>query len=124
VVVFALVPYLTLSAAQQPLTPIIAEQLHMSLQALSLAEGMANAGYAIGTVLAVQFALRLPQRRMLLLYGVLFADGFRARGLGRQPSGVHRRPCAPGPVHEPRADRGRPAAGRRPSGPQSCVGRL
>jgi MFS family permease len=74
-VVLALVPYLTLSAAQQPLTPIIAEQLHMSLQAVSLAEGMANAGYAIGTVLAVQFALRLPQRRMLPLYGVLLLIG-------------------------------------------------
>jgi MFS family permease len=74
-VVLALVPYLTLSAALQPLNPIIARQLHMSPQALSLAQGMANAGYAIGTVLAVQFALRLPQRRMLPLYGVLLLIG-------------------------------------------------
>ena len=70
-VVFALVPYLCLSAALQPLSPIIAGQLHMSMQAMSLALGMANAAYAIGTVFAVQFALRLPQRRMLLAYGVL-----------------------------------------------------
>jgi predicted MFS family arabinose efflux permease len=32
---------------------------------------MANAGYAVGTVLAVQFAQHLPQRRMLLVCGLL-----------------------------------------------------
>ena len=74
-VVFALVPYLGLSAALQPLSPIIARELHMSMQAMSLALGMANAAYAIGTVFAVQFALRLPQRRMLLAYGVLLVAG-------------------------------------------------
>ena len=74
-VVFALVPYLGLSAALQPLSPIITRQLHMSMQAMSLALGMANAAYAIGTVFAVQFALRLPQRRMLLVYGVLLVAG-------------------------------------------------
>ena len=52
-VIFALVPYLALSAALQPITPIIARDLHMSLQAMSLTSGMANAGYAVGTVLAV-----------------------------------------------------------------------
>jgi MFS family permease len=71
-VVFALVPYLALSAALQPLTPIIAKDLHTSLQTMSLGAGLANAGYAIGTVLAVQFAQHLPQRRMMVLYaGVL-----------------------------------------------------
>ena len=74
-VVFALVPYLGLSAALQPLSPIIAGQLHMSMQAMNLALGMANAAYAIGTVFAVQFALRLPPRRMLLVYGVLLVTG-------------------------------------------------
>ena len=74
-VVFALVPYLGLSAALQPLSPIIARELHMSMQAMSLTLGMANAAYAIGTVFAVQFALRLPQRRMLLAYGVLLVLG-------------------------------------------------
>ena len=72
---FALVPYLSLSAALQPLSPIIARDLHMSLQAMNLTLGMANAAYAIGTVFAVQFALRLPQRRMLLVYGVLLVVG-------------------------------------------------
>ena len=66
-----LIPYLALSAALSPLTPIIAEQLHMSLQTMSLAGGLANAAYAVGTVLAVQFAQHLPQRRMMVGYAVL-----------------------------------------------------
>jgi MFS family permease len=74
-VIFALVPYLGLSAALQPLTPIIGKQLHMSTQTMSLGLGMANAGYAVGTVLAVQFAQLLPQRRMMVLYAVLLVIG-------------------------------------------------
>jgi len=74
-VVFALIPYLALSAAIGPITPTIAHQLHMSLQTMALASGMANAGYAVGTVLAVQFAQHLPQRRMMLLYAVLLVVG-------------------------------------------------
>lgn len=74
-VVCALVPYLALSAALGPLAPIIARDLHMSAQTFSLTEGMANAGYAVGTVLAVQFAQHLPQRRMLLVYGVALVVG-------------------------------------------------
>src|SRR5437764_2483536 len=74
-VIFALVPYLGLSAALQPLTPIIGGQLHMSMQTMSLGLGMANAGYAVGTVLAVQFAQLLPQRRMLVLYALLLVIG-------------------------------------------------
>jgi MFS family permease len=74
-VVFALVPYLALSAALQPLTPIIARQLHTSLQTMSLGAGLANAGYAVGTVLAVQFAQHLPQRRMMVLYAAVLVIG-------------------------------------------------
>ena len=59
-VMFALIPYLALSAALGPLTPIIAKQLHMSLQTMSLSSGLANAAYAVGTVLAVQFAQHSP----------------------------------------------------------------
>jgi predicted MFS family arabinose efflux permease len=70
-VMFALIPYLALSAALEPLTPIIAKQLHMSLQTMSLSSGLANAAYAAGTVLAVQFAQHLPQRRMLIAYATL-----------------------------------------------------
>src|SRR5437868_1758927 len=74
-VIFALVPYLGLSAALQPLTPIIGGQLHMSMQTMSLGLGLANAGYAVGTVLAVQLAQLLPQRRMMVLYAALLVIG-------------------------------------------------
>ena len=74
-VIFALVPYLALSAALQPLTPIIARDLHTSLQSMSLASGLANAGYAVGTVLAVLLAQHLPQRRLLVLYAALLVLG-------------------------------------------------
>src|SRR5690242_17157962 len=72
-VILALIPYLALSAALEPLTPIIARDLHTSLQTMSTGSGLANAGYAVGTVLAVAFAQHLPQRRLLVVYaGVLF----------------------------------------------------
>ncbi len=74
-VMLALIPYLALSAALGPITPIIAKQLHMSLQTMSLSSGLGNAGYAVGTVLAVQFAQHLPQRRMLLGYATLLVVG-------------------------------------------------
>src|SRR5260370_42241632 len=74
-VMFALVPYLALSAALGPLTPIIGEPLNMSARTLSLGAGLANAAYAVGTVLAVQFAMHLPQRRMLLGYAALLVIG-------------------------------------------------
>jgi MFS family permease len=74
-VIFALVPYLALSAALQPLTPFIARELDTSPQAMGVGEGIANAGYAIGTVLALQLGLSLPQGRMLLLYGALLLIG-------------------------------------------------
>jgi len=74
-VMFALIPYLALSAALSPLTPIIARQLHMSLQTMSLSSGLANAAYAVGTVLAVQFAQHLPQRRMMIGYATLLVIG-------------------------------------------------
>ncbi|HUB35851.1 MAG TPA: MFS transporter [Solirubrobacteraceae bacterium] len=74
-VMLALIPYLALSAALEPLTPIIAKDLHTSLQTLSLGSGLANAAYAVGTVLAVQFAQHLPQRRMLVLYAVVLLLG-------------------------------------------------
>src|SRR6476661_3800637 len=74
-VTLALIPYLALSAAIDPLVPIISAQLHMSTQAMSLGSGLGNAAYAAGTVLAVQFAQHLPQRRMMLLYALLLVVG-------------------------------------------------
>jgi len=74
-VMFALIPYLVLSAALGPLTPIIAGQLHMSLQTMSLSSGLANAAYAAGTVFAVQFAQHLPPRRLMVGYAVVLVLG-------------------------------------------------
>src|SRR6202034_1025524 len=74
-VMFALIPYLALSPALDPWTPIIAKQLHTSLQTMSLSSGLGNAAYAVGTVLAVQFAQHLPQRRMLVGYATLLVIG-------------------------------------------------
>jgi MFS family permease len=74
-VMFALIPYLALSAAIGPVTPTIGHDLHMSPQALSLGSGMANAAYAVGTVVAVLFAQLLRQRRMMVLYVSLLVIG-------------------------------------------------
>jgi nucleotide-binding universal stress UspA family protein/MFS family permease len=74
-VVLFLVPYLGLSGALTPLTPIIATSLHTSEQTLSLGYGGANAGYALGTVLAVQLAQHWPQRRLMVVYACLLVIG-------------------------------------------------
>jgi nucleotide-binding universal stress UspA family protein/MFS family permease len=85
-VMFALIPYLALSAALGPLTPIIAKQLHMSLQTMSLGSGLGNAAYAVGTVLSVQFAQHLPQRRMLLVYAVFLLVGSLLAAAAQDPA--------------------------------------
>ncbi len=74
-VVFALTPYLALSTAFVPLTAILAKSVGLSPQSLELTAGMANAAYAFGTVAAVQLAVHLPGRRMLILYATLFVIG-------------------------------------------------
>src|SRR5579884_1013616 len=85
-VIFALVPYLALSAALQPLTPIIAHGLHVSLQTMSFASGMANAGYAVGTVLAVALAQHLPQRRMMVIYAAVLVIGSVLTAAAQNPA--------------------------------------
>ncbi|MDX6638671.1 MAG: hypothetical protein QOJ01_2182, partial [Solirubrobacterales bacterium] len=74
-VMLALIPYLVVSAALGPVTPIIAEQLHTSLQTMDVASGLSNAAYAVGTVLAVQLAQHLHQRRVMVVYAVLLVIG-------------------------------------------------
>ncbi len=85
-VMFALIPYLALSSALGPITPFIAKDLHTSLQTLSLGSGLANAGYAVGTVLAVQFAQHLPQRRMVVAYAVLLLLGSVLAAAAQDPA--------------------------------------
>ena len=74
-VVCALVPFLGLSSALGPLLPILSKDVHLSSQALQLTLGMANAAYALGTVLAVQLAVHYPQRRLLVGYAAMFTIG-------------------------------------------------
>lgn len=74
-VVFALTPYLVLSTALAPITPLLGKSLGLSRQALELTNGMADAAYAFGTVAAVQLAVHLRGRRMLVLYATLFLIG-------------------------------------------------
>lgn len=71
-VVCALVPFLALAASLAPLTKLIGADLHLSRRALELTTAMSDAGYAVGTVIAVQLAQHLRQRRMLLLYVTVF----------------------------------------------------
>ena len=118
-VMFALIPYLALSAALGPLTPIIAKQLHTSLQTMSLGSGLANAAYAVGTVLAVQFAQHLPQRRMLVVYAVLLVIGSVLAAAAQDPAMFIVGHVHPGPLHQPAADRRRAAAGDRLSAGQA-----
>jgi MFS family permease len=74
-VVCALVPFLALSAALNPLLPILGKGVHLSTQAMSLTLGLSNAAYALGTVLAVQLAVHYPQRRLLVVYAAIFTLG-------------------------------------------------
>jgi len=74
-VMAALIPYLALSAAVGPVMPIITRDLHTTPQAIAIGVGLANAAYAVGTVLAVQFAQLLPQRRVLLVYAFVLVVG-------------------------------------------------
>ncbi len=84
-VIFALVPYLALTSAVTPLAGLIGPQVGLSSQALQLTDGMANAGYAFGTVMAVQFAVHLRGRRMLVLYATLFVIGSVLTALALTP---------------------------------------
>jgi MFS family permease len=67
-VICALVPFLMLTGAVFPLLPVLSASLGLSKQALTLAIGLSDGAYAFGTVLAVQFAVHLAARRMLLVY--------------------------------------------------------
>lgn len=71
-VVLALVPFLLLTAAVFPLLPQLSAGLHLSEPTLDMVIAASDAAYAFGTVLAVQFAVHLPPRRMLLGYVTTF----------------------------------------------------
>ncbi|HVD57387.1 MAG TPA: MFS transporter [Thermoleophilaceae bacterium] len=85
-VMFALIPYLALSAAIGPVTPLIGRDLHISPQAMSVGSGLANAAYAAGTVMAVYFAQLLRQRRMMILYVSLLVIGSILAAAAQNPA--------------------------------------
>jgi MFS family permease len=67
-VICSLVPFLMLTGAVFPLLPVLSASLGLSKSMLTIAIGLSDGAYAFGTVLAVQFAVHLPARRMLLVY--------------------------------------------------------
>jgi MFS family permease len=71
-VVFCLVPFLMLSAAVVPLAQLLGKSLGLPALTLDVVLSVSYAAYAVGTVLAVQFAAHRPQRRMLVVYVSLF----------------------------------------------------
>ena len=69
--------------ALQPLAPIIAEQLHMSPQAMSLTVGMANAGYAILATAARENSRACPAARARAGTCLRQEEALTAGGSGR-----------------------------------------
>ena len=74
-VLCALTPYLALSSALGALEPAIGRDLGASPGDLELTTGMANAAYCFGTVVSVQLGMKLPPRRMLVLYAGILVIG-------------------------------------------------
>lgn len=85
-VIFALVPYLALTSAIPSMEKELTSSIGLSSQALSTTTGMANAGYAFGTVLSVQLAVRMAQRRLLLTYAILLVIGSVMAALATVPA--------------------------------------
>jgi predicted MFS family arabinose efflux permease len=71
-VVSSLVPYLVLSAAVLPLRETISKSIGMSSSMFDLTVALSTGAYSAGTVLAVQLALHLPARRLLVVYESAF----------------------------------------------------
>lgn len=71
-VVCSLIPFLGLTAAVLPVLSQIGRSLHLSPAALDVTVAMSTAAYAFGTVLAVQLAVHLPARRLLVVYETVF----------------------------------------------------
>ena len=67
-----LCPEIVLSTASLPLNPVISSDLGSSTLQLQLANGLSNAGYAFGAVLAAQLTQRYVARHLFLGYEALF----------------------------------------------------
>ncbi len=71
-VVFSLIPYLALTAGVFPLLPLISKSTGLSAHDLVVTIALSTGAYAVGTVLAVQLAVHLHARRLLVVYEVGF----------------------------------------------------
>ncbi|MHB1569295.1 MAG: MFS transporter [Solirubrobacteraceae bacterium] len=67
-VVCSLIPYLALTAAVFPLLHLISHSTGLSMQTLDITVAVSTGAYTMGTVLAAQFAVHLPVRRLLIVY--------------------------------------------------------
>ena len=74
-VVFALVPYLVLATTVGAVGATIGRDVGLSPQGMSLTNGLSNAAYAAGTVLALTLTVHLHGRRLLVLYALGFVLG-------------------------------------------------
>lgn len=68
-------PYLVLATASASLTEVLSSDLGTSAGGLALVDGLANAGYALGAVVAAFLGQKLLQRRLFLAYEALFLLG-------------------------------------------------
>lgn len=107
---FSLIPYLALVVGVFPLSKTIAASLGLSSSALDVTIALSTGAYAAGTVVAVQFAVHLPARRMLVLYEVIFVVASILAASARWGR-VHGRLRHPGLLYQPDADRRGPDAG-------------
>ncbi|MDT5097395.1 MAG: hypothetical protein QOC76_1132 [Mycobacterium sp.] len=83
-VTLALIPYLALSAALDPLVPIMSEQLHRTTQAMSLSSGLGNDDASIPAVAGA------PSRRRAVRHESLHPE---LQAVGRATvRGARRRP--------------------------------
>lgn len=72
IALLGLSPNIVLTTTFTPLRDVLMHDLHTSRTVLELGEGLSNAGYAFGAVLAADLAQRFLQRRLFLNYEVLF----------------------------------------------------
>jgi MFS family permease len=75
IALLGLCPNIVLSTAASPVNALVEHDLGASRLQLQLAEGLSNAGYAFGAVLAAQLAQRFLQRHLFLGYEALFVVG-------------------------------------------------
>lgn len=75
IALLGLAPNIVLSTAFGFLTPVLVADLHTTRMVLQLTEGMSNAGYALGAVVAAHLGQHHLQRRLFIGYEALFVLG-------------------------------------------------